>query len=228
LERFLHLARSHPDLIASWILAEQGLVPAQQPYFFLGEPTVYLEPPVLETDRLILRLAARKDAAAILDFYVANKAFLTPVEPERVEGFYTLSFWQEQVEKARFEFSQAQSLKLCLFKKTDPNRILGKINFHQIQWGISHSCLLGYSLAEQAQGKGYMTEALKPALRFMFMDMNLHRIGANYMPRNQRSGNLLRRLGFVVEGYARDYLLINGTWEDHILTSLTNPAWRQE
>jgi ribosomal-protein-alanine N-acetyltransferase len=73
-----------------------------------------------------------------------------------------------------------------------------------------------------------MTEALKPALRFMFMDMNLHRIGANYMPRNQRSGNLLRRLGFVVEGYARDYLLINGTWEDHILTSLTNPAWRQE
>lgn len=49
---------------------------------------------------------------------------------------------------------------------------------------------------------------------------------ANYMPHNQRSGNLLRRLGFVVEGYARDYLLINGRWEDHIQTSLINPNWK--
>jgi ribosomal-protein-alanine N-acetyltransferase len=47
------------------------------------------------------------------------------------------------------------------------------------------------------------------------------------MPRNQRSGNLLKRLGFVVEGYARDYLLINDRWEDHILTSLTNPDWQK-
>ena len=50
----------------------------------------------------------------------------------------------------------------------------------------------------------------------------MHRIMANYMPHNQRSGNLLKKLGFVVEGYARDYLLINGKWEDHILTSLNN------
>jgi len=32
----------------------------------------------------------------------------------------------------------------------------------------------------------------------------------------------------VVEGYARDYLLINGKWEDHILTSLVNPHWKPE
>jgi ribosomal-protein-alanine N-acetyltransferase len=49
---------------------------------------------------------------------------------------------------------------------------------------------------------------------------------ANYMPRNQRSANVLKRLGFVVEGYARNYLLINNHWEDHILTSLTNPNWQ--
>jgi ribosomal-protein-alanine N-acetyltransferase len=29
-----------------------------------------------------------------------------------------------------------------------------------------------------------------------------------------------------VEGYARDYLYINGCWEDHILTSRTNPDWK--
>jgi [ribosomal protein S5]-alanine N-acetyltransferase len=37
---------------------------------------------------------------------------------------------------------------------------------------------------------------------------------------------LLNRLGFIPEGYARNYLRINGEWRDHVLTSLTNPNWR--
>ena len=46
---------------------------------------------------------------------------------------------------------------------------------------------------------------------------------ANYMPINERSGRLLRSLGFQVEGYARDYLYVGGAWRDHVLTALTNP-----
>lgn len=171
-------------------------------------------------------MATRKDVPAILNYYLENKDFLTAFEPTRSEGFYTLEFWQEQVEKSFFEFSYEQSLKLCLFDRANLNRIIGKVNFHQMQRGVSQSCVLGYSLAEQTQGKGYMTEALKAAITYLFTDQNFHRITANYMPRNQRSANVLRRLGFVVEGYARDYLLINGKWEDHILTSLTNPHWQ--
>jgi ribosomal-protein-alanine N-acetyltransferase len=49
---------------------------------------------------------------------------------------------------------------------------------------------------------------------------------ANYMPHNERSKNVLKRLGFVQEGYAKEYLLINGQWQDHILTSITNPQWK--
>ena len=46
---------------------------------------------------------------------------------------------------------------------------------------------------------------------------------ANYLPINERSGRLLKRLGFKVEGYARDYIFINGAWQDHILTAMLNP-----
>ena len=48
---------------------------------------------------------------------------------------------------------------------------------------------------------------------------------ANYMPDNLRSAALLKRLGFEVEGLAKNYLYINGQWRDHVLTSLTNADW---
>jgi len=201
-----------PDVLASHVLLQR-------------RSPVFLEPPTIETDRLILRMATRKDVPSILTYYLENKVFLTAFEPTRCEGFYTYEFWQEQVEKALFEFSYEQSLKLCIFHKQNSTSTIGKINFHQMQRGVSQSCIVGYSLAEQAQGRGYMTEALKVAIDYLFTQQHFHRITANYMPRNQRSANVLRRLGFIVEGYARDYLLINGKWEDHILTSLTNIHW---
>jgi ribosomal-protein-alanine N-acetyltransferase len=68
-----------------------------------------------------------------------------------------------------------------------------------------------------------MQEALTGAIAYVFDELRLHRIMANYMPINERSGRLLRRLGFVVEGYARDYLFIAGGWRDHVLTALVNP-----
>lgn len=187
---------------------------------------VVLSSPTIETERLILRMAREQDAIAILKYYLENRDFLNAYEPTRCEEFYTLEFWREQVEKALIEFSYEHSLKLCLFNKNDSRKLIGKVNFYQIQRGVSYSCMVGYSLAEHEQSKGYMTEALTAAIDYIFLERNLHRVMANYMPHNQRSSNVLKRLGFTVEGYARDYLLINGKWEDHILTSLINPRWK--
>ncbi len=72
-----------------------------------------------------------------------------------------------------------------------------------------------------------MTEAVGRGIDFAFGQMNVHRIMANYVPSNLKSAAVLNRLGFVVEGYARDYLCLNGTWQDHVMTSLTNQNWRQ-
>ncbi len=69
-----------------------------------------------------------------------------------------------------------------------------------------------------------MTEALLVATRWAFKELRLHRIMANYQPRNERSGRLLERLGFVREGLAHQYLFIDGEWKDHVLTSLTVEA----
>ncbi|MBI5155568.1 ribosomal protein S5-alanine N-acetyltransferase [Candidatus Poribacteria bacterium] len=181
--------------------------------------------PVLETDRLVLRLAAEGDVPAIVRYYDENRDYLQPFEPLRPPGFFTPSFWYGQVQRNIEEFRTGASLRLFSFVKAAPADVAGYMSFTNITRGAAHFCFLGYSLAEKCQGHGYMTESLRRAIWYVFTEMHIHRVMANYMPHNVRSGRLLRRLGFVPEGYARDYLLINGRWEDHVLTSLTNPSW---
>ena len=78
------------------------------------------------------------------------------------------------------------------------------------------------------QGKGIMFEILSAAIPYIFFRLNIHRIMANYMPVNKRSGALLERLGFEREGIAKAYVQIAGKWEDHVLTSLINSRWRAD
>ncbi len=184
------------------------------------------ELPLIGTERLLLRLPTQEDIPAILDYYTENKAYLTPFCPSWSPDFFTQEYWHLQVENNYLEFMNDLSFKLFIFPKKEPIRIIGVVNFTNFIRRSAQYCNLGYNLAEVEQGKGYMTEALQAAIQYVFQELNMHRIMANYMPHNQRSGNVLKRLGFVVEGYARDYLLINGQWQDHILTSITNRDWK--
>jgi ribosomal-protein-alanine N-acetyltransferase len=67
-----------------------------------------------------------------------------------------------------------------------------------------------------------MAEALQSVLGFAFGSLELHRVMANHVPGNDRSARLLERLGFEREGYAKAYLHLDGRWQDHVLTALTN------
>lgn len=182
--------------------------------------------PELETERLVVRLGGQADVPAIVRYLRRNRDFLRPFEPIRPPAFFEERFWTAQVRQSILDYHTDRAVRFFLFLRDDPETVVGTANFTRIERGISHSCTLGYGLAAEEQGKRLMHEALRAAIDHLFDPLNLHRIEANYMPHNRRSGNLLRRLGFVVEGYARDYLQIAGRWEDHVLTSLTNPGWR--
>jgi [ribosomal protein S5]-alanine N-acetyltransferase len=180
--------------------------------------------PRLETDRLVLRLAEDDDVPEIVRYFRANREFLRPFDPSRPESFFGTIFWTAQVKQNIVDNRLDRAIRFFLFTRRDAE-IIGTANFTQLQRGISQSCTLGYGLAEEHQGNGLMREALEAAIAYVFEIRRLHRVEANYMPHNVRSGKLLRRLGFSVDGYARDYLQINGVWEDHVLTSRTNEAW---
>lgn len=90
------------------------------------------------------------------------------------------------------------------------NEVIKLANFSNILCGAFHACYLGYSLGEKWQGQGLMHEVLVQTIRYMQKHQGVHRIMASHMPRNLRSGSLLVRLCFEREGYAKQYLQIDG------------------
>lgn len=93
--------------------------------------------------------------------------------------------------------------------------MIGNIALTEVLRGSLQSCYIGYYLDQQHNGKGYMTEAAKLAVRFALDELNLHRIEAGVMPHNIGSILVLEKAGFHKEGIARKNVKINGKWEDH-------------
>ena len=178
--------------------------------------------PVIRTPRLVLRLLQVEEAEKMLSFRLENRQHLTPWEPVRRVEFYTLNYWQLQLQVLRRDYQHGHSLCFSLLTE-DESEVVGVGNFTNIVRGTFQSCHLGYAMSERYTGRGLMQEALVPACQFVFESMGLHRIMANYMPKNKPSGKLLANIGFEIEGHARKFLLINGVWEDHVLTSKINP-----
>ncbi len=181
----------------------------------------------LSTERLIVRQARADDVHAIVAFVCRNRAFHAAYEPIRDEAYFSEPFWQERIAAGERDFREGKFLELFVFKKSDPRPVIGRMAFSNFVRGVFQACYLGYVMDEREQGKGYMTEALRAGIGYMFDVENFHRIMANYMPSNAASAAVLKKLGFVIEGTARGYLRIAGKWEDHVLTALTNDKWRE-
>jgi ribosomal-protein-alanine N-acetyltransferase len=181
--------------------------------------------PVLETPRLLIRLPTPEDVPAILRFFSDNRAFFKPTDPPRPDNFYTPGYWSKRVRSIATDYVQDKGCNFYLFARPEGAPVVGYVNLSNFVRGAFQACYMGYGLAEESQGKGLMTEALRAVIGHAWGPLKLHRIMANYLPQNERSARVLKGLGFEVEGYAKKYLYIDGRWQDHVLTALHNDGW---
>ena len=183
---------------------------------------------MIETERLSIRVPEAADAPRVVAYYRENLEHLRPFSPAFEADILEEVAWAAQAVQRQREFAYRESLRAFVFVRSSAERIVGNINLTQVFRGAFQSCVLGYNLAEAEQGRGYMTEAVRGVVRHAFDNWGLHRVAAAYMPRNKRSAAVLERAGFRIEGTAPAYLLINGRWEDHVLTAITNDDWKPQ
>jgi RimJ/RimL family protein N-acetyltransferase len=86
---------------------------------------------------------------------------------------------------------------------------------------------MSITICREEQGKGYGTEAIKWALEWAFLAGGLHRVGIGCFSFNEGARRLYERLGFVVEGRAREIVWKNGCWHDVIEMGMLEGEWRE-
>lgn len=100
-------------------------------------------------------------------------------------------------------------------REQDTGGIVGVINISEICWGAFRSAYLGYYGMAQRSRRRLMTQAVRTVVQKAFEEIGLHRLEANIQPGNTASIALVRRIGFIREGFSPQYLKIGGNWCDH-------------
>lgn len=188
--------------------------------------------PVLETERLVLRLANLNEVPKIVRYLLRNREHLRPWEPLRSDSYFLESAWQGAPERDRAEARSGLAYRFRLLLKcsgdaSEGDEFIGTVSLRNIVHFPTYCGTIGYSLDRQYEGLGLMLEAVSAVVRFGFERLNLRRIEACYMPSNVRSERLLSKIGFEIEGLLKSSLEVNGRWEDHRICGLINQHWKR-
>jgi [ribosomal protein S5]-alanine N-acetyltransferase len=111
-------------------------------------------------------------------------------------------------------------------RRREDGAIVGYFNISEIVRGFFQSAYLGYGAVAAHAGRGYMSEGLELVLVRAFTELRLHRLEANIQPGNAASIALVKRAGFVNEGFSERYLKIGGRWRDHEHWAIRAEQWR--
>lgn len=145
-----------------------------------------------------------------------SRTFLTPWEPVWPTDDLTRGGFRRRLRRYAHDIETDQAYPFLIFRLSD-HVLLGGITLSNVRRGIVQSGMLGYWIGAPHAGQGHMRAAIRVLLPFLFGHLSLHRIEAACLPDNIPSIRLLEGAGFQREGLARQYLCINGQWQDHLL-----------
>ena len=172
--------------------------------------------PVIESDGVFLRTPEPSDYAEWASLREASRTFLTPWEPIWPADDLTRAAFRRRLRRYAEDQRTDQSYAFFVFRSID-QVLVGGVTLANVRRGVAQAGSLGYWIGEPYGRRGHMTAAVRALLPFAFGALRLHRVEAACIPTNQASIRLLQKTGFSREGYAREYLCINGSWQDHVL-----------
>ncbi|HQZ12100.1 MAG TPA: GNAT family protein [Devosia sp.] len=184
------------------------------------------ETPVLTGPRLTLRAARPGDYAAWRSLRLESRAFLKPFEPRWTEADLSHSVFAARLRRGREEARDGTDFTFFIFlRENGRDTLAGGLTLSNIRRRAAQWATLGYWMGEEYAGRGLMTEAVGLVLPFVFDTLGLHRIHAAFLPDNTASRRVLEKNGFREEGFAENYLQIDGKWCDHVLFGLTRERY---
>jgi ribosomal-protein-alanine N-acetyltransferase len=175
--------------------------------------------PVIRGETVYLRYPRIADYASWARLRGESREFLSKWEPIWADDELTRGAFRRRIKRYHKETRLDSAYVFFVFRKSD-DMLMGGCTLSNVRRGVTQCCALGYWIGARFARQGYMFDAIRALLPFVFQTLGLHRIEAACLPENEASRNLLGKVGFREEGLARKYLLINGEWRDHIQFAL--------
>jgi len=174
---------------------------------------------IIYADAVYLRFPQMADFEQWSKLREESRTFLEPWEPTWPRDDLTRGAFRRRLKRYSSDIRVGLAYPFFIFRESDES-LVGGVTISNIRRGVTQSCSLGYWLGERFAKQGYMYDSVCAIIDFIFEDMNLHRIEAATLPENKPSQGVLKKTGFSQEGYARQYLKINGVWKDHVLFAI--------
>lgn len=171
----------------------------------------------LESERLLLRGFTEQDA---------DDLFLYAIDPE----VGPRAGWKPHESRAEslsiIQMFIADENVFAIERKSD-RRVIGSIGLHTDKHrNLPDIKAIGYVLAQDCWGIGYMSEAVKLVLRYGFLVQNFRLMSISHYTFNDRSRRVIEKCGFVYEGTMRQtFLRYDGAVFDESMYSLTKEEW---
>ncbi|HUJ47305.1 MAG TPA: GNAT family protein [Rhizomicrobium sp.] len=175
--------------------------------------------PVIRGSRVYLRYPRMADYPQWAKLRHESRTFLAPWEPQWTQDELTKGAFRRRLKRYAYETRHDTAYAFFVFRQED-DELIGGCTLSNVRRGVTQCCALGYWVGERFARQGYMHEAVRALLPFVFNTLGLHRLEAACVPSNEPSKMLLAKTGFRQEGLARRYLQINGDWQDHLLFAL--------
>lgn len=174
--------------------------------------------PVIETQRLRLRLAEPRDAdalARLMSDGVSCRLASWPVP-------YTPEMALDRIEGVRQAAAAGRSLPLVIERRAD-GAVAGWISVSRAP-GDARTALITYWLGERFHGQGLMREAAPAAMAQAFRSMDIQRVRAAVQPDNAPSLSVVRLLGMLPLGPGRIWCPARGREEECLWFETTRAA----
>ncbi|MBK9030241.1 MAG: GNAT family N-acetyltransferase [Myxococcales bacterium] len=164
--------------------------------------------PELDTARLRLRGLVAADASAVVtlasDAAVSEYLLHMPHPYPRAAA-------DDWVREAIDDWPSGGSPTWAIARRREPT-MMGVV---WLRWTARHArAELGYWLGRRHWGHGYAREAAAAAITFAFDVLEAHRVHAQHLDGNDRSGALLRAVGMTFEGVRRGHVKRGAQFRD--------------
>lgn len=106
-------------------------------------------------------------------------------------------------------------------------KLAGVVGYHFFDWGNRRTSI-GYWLGEPFRGRGLMTRSVRVLTDYALIERQLNRVEIRCATGNRESIAIPERLGFRLEGIARETEWLYDRFVDHRVYSMLRDEWMHQ